>query len=221
MTDSINIKEALRYMGCGSKEPPQDILKIVKDTEKELLKCASPKYLYRIFDIAENDDAIIAKNTTLRLEGKDIKKHLNGCNRIILMCATLSVGVDRLIKTLQVEDMVKALAADALATALTEQVCDEAENEAQKTLENCHFTWRFSPGYGDLPLSIQGNILNILDAQRKIGLCTTENSLLIPTKSVTAVIGVSENEVKKKSRSCGVCNLRNVCRFRKEGEHCA
>ncbi len=56
--------------------------------------------------------------------------------------------------------------------------------------------WRFSPGYGDCPLSAQRSIVNsVLNATRLIGLTVTPTSLLIPTKSVTAVIGLFDGEV--------------------------
>ena len=81
-------------------------------------------------------------------------------------------------------------------------------------------TWRFSPGYGDYPIELQSDFLRLLDAPRKIGLCTNNNSILTPTKSVTAVMGLSENPVDRKRRGCQSCNLAKTCKFRKAGTHC-
>lgn len=81
-------------------------------------------------------------------------------------------------------------------------------------------TFRFSPGYGDYPIRLQPNFLKVLDAPRKIGLCTNETFLLTPTKSVTAIMGISKNEIEKKKRGCAVCSLKGSCRFRKAGSHC-
>lgn len=55
--------------------------------------------------------------------------------------------------------------------------------------------WRFSPGYGDCPLTAQRSIVDALNATRLIGLTVTPTSLLMPTKSVTAVIGLFDGEV--------------------------
>ena len=38
--------------------------------------------------------------------------------------------------------------------------------------------------------------------------------------SVTAIIGLSKNEISKGRRGCACCNMREVCQFRKRGDHC-
>ena len=50
---------------------------------------------------------------------------------------------------------------------------------------------RDSPGYGDFPLEAQREILVILDTPRKIGVSLTDSLLMVPSKSVSAVIGVA------------------------------
>jgi hypothetical protein len=57
-------------------------------------------------------------------------------------------------------------------------------------------TWRFSPGYGDLPLDTHINLLGALDTSRKIGLTVSRSLILIPSKSVTAIIGVTKKVIK-------------------------
>ena len=51
---------------------------------------------------------------------------------------------------------------------------------------------RYSPGYGDFPLAAQGALVALLDAPRKAGVSLTSSLLLVPPKSVTAVIGVRQ-----------------------------
>ena len=51
-------------------------------------------------------------------------------------------------------------------------------------------TRRYSPGYGDLPLSVQPALLDALDAGRRLGVTLTESLLMVPMKSVTAVVGI-------------------------------
>ena len=96
-----------------------------------------------------------------------------------------------------------------------EQVCDKAEEEIFADKPNLYRTWRFSPGYGDLPIDIQGDILNALNAQRRIGLTVTESSLLVPTKSVTAIIGISSDPISKGEKGCAVCSRKDSCIYSK------
>ena len=49
---------------------------------------------------------------------------------------------------------------------------------------------RYSPGYGDLSLSVQKDVLNILNADKILGIKLGENLLMIPKKSITAIQGV-------------------------------
>ncbi len=116
--------------------------------------------------------------------------------------------------------MEKALVADSLASAAVEQVCEAAEEEIRAAIGNYGYTWRFSPGYGDFPLDIQGEFLNALDAPKRIGVNVTDSLILIPRKSVTAVMGVSENEIPKSRRGCGNCKMKETCPYRKNYGHC-
>ena len=49
---------------------------------------------------------------------------------------------------------------------------------------------RFSPGYGDLPLEFQRDFFRILRPQRRIGVTLTDACLMVPSKSVTALVGI-------------------------------
>ena len=66
-------------------------------------------------------------------------------------------------------------------------------------------TWRFSPGYGDLPLSLQEELLSAVEAGKRIGLATTAGYMLTPMKSVTAIIGLQDmtKELRKVSTEDG------------------
>ena len=48
----------------------------------------------------------------------------------------------------------------------------------------------------------------------------TDSFLMNPSKSVTAVVGLSDRPQPARIRGCGFCNLRENCQFRKEGKTC-
>lgn len=213
-------REAFRYMGL-SGDIPENIVKIAGECEGLLKSAAAPKYHWTYADISENTgDRVTLLGHRLILSGRDICGHLSSCFGAALMCVTLGEGVDRLLRTLQAQDMAKALAADALASAAVEMVCDEAEGVIRERFPGEQFTWRFSPGYGDLPLECQGDFLAAVDAMRRVGVCLSPGGLLTPTKSVTAVVGISHDELPRKRRGCNSCSMRDRCAFRKNGGHC-
>lgn len=212
----IDRSEVLRYLGYGTAMPDPEMTALLSDCEQEILTAATPKFRWNAF---ERDGRQII-GTSLALQGDDIVAHLSGCSRVVLLAATLGAEVDRRIQCVQVSDLTRALVLDATANALIEQVCDTAEREIRGKFPDWYTTWRFSPGYGDFPLTMQRELLAVLDAPRRMGLCASENHLLTPRKSVTALLGLSAEPIEQKQRGCANCNLREDCTYRKRGERC-
>ncbi len=218
--EPVNIAEALRYMGHKETEVSENLLSIISDCERKLLEAIKPEYTYRCFDIENTEKGVFLCKTALTLLGKDIKEHLSGCEKAVLMCATLGTGCDGLIRKLSVSDISGHFVTNALANALIEQICDNAEKEIKEKFPDMYMTWRFSPGYGDFPISQQADFLNVTDAGKRIGLYLSDGGMLIPSKSVTAVMGLSETPIKQTRQSCSGCSMREKCSFRKRGERC-
>lgn len=219
--EHIDRSEALRYLACrDEKNIGETAAAYLDECEKRLLEIISPKFLYKYFPLEFTGGRPVIKGCPLPLDGKEIAEHLQGCTGIILMCATVGSEADRLIRVLQIEDMAKAVIADAFAGAAVEQVVNEAEKLIKDEFPGKYFTWRYSPGYGDFPIDVQKQLLDVLDAPRKIGLCTSDSRMLTPVKSVTAIIGTSESPLPQRKRGCITCNMRERCQFRKRGLHC-
>lgn len=217
--NDVDIDLALRYMGFKSHNA-DDLMPVINECLKELSDSVSPKYIYKLFDVSESGKGIFVEGTDLVLSGNSIREHLTGCGKCVIMCATLSSAADTLIRRYSTYDMTRSFITDCLASAAIESVCDEAENNMRSKLQGKYFTWRFSPGYGDLPLDLQRDLVTVLDAQKRIGLGVTDSEMLVPSKSVTAVIGVSDSPILRQNRGCHDCNLYETCSFRKGGIHC-
>ena len=211
----ISKDEVMRYLGYKGGTVEQELDDMIESAIAEIIEVAAVRSVFRIFDI---DRDMNLGGSVCRLEGGDIAKHLKECSKCVLMAVTLGMDVENLIRKAQISDMAKALILDAAATAAVESVCDELEAEIAK--EYRYITSRFSPGYGDMPLKMQKSIAAVLDTARRIGLTVTDTDILLPRKSVTAIIGISENEINKEKRSCESCNLKETCSFRKEGKAC-
>lgn len=182
-------------------------------------KTARPKLVYRIFDTLENAAGICLVGTDTVLTGEDIRMHLAGCDKAALLALTLGTEPERLLLRSAPAD---AMILDGCFSVLTEQVCDNFEADLRnKLLESgMYLTGRYSPGYGDLPLSLQGEILSILNAERITGLTVSGSGILIPRKSVTAVLGISDHSVPGYRAGCDKCVLAERCEKRREGKIC-
>ena len=71
------------------------------------------------------------------------------------------------------------------------------------------------------PIGVQPLVAAALDTARRAGLCVTENDLMTPRKSVTALLGLSDHPVKGRLAGCGHCVLNTRCEYRKRGKTCA
>lgn len=208
--DKLNRSEAVRYMGGAGIELNYRMDKLMTECEKAVLEKAEPKFLYIEKDLPFED----------LMQGNDIKNHLSGCQKAIIMCATIGAEIDKMIRINQIGDMARAVVMDSLSSVAIEQVCNGFDKIIAEKYSDYYLTFRFSPGYGDYPIDMQKYILQMLNAPKKIGLCTNDNFLLMPSKSVTAVVGLSENPIEQKKRGCVICNMRETCKFRRKGLHC-
>lgn len=180
-----------------------------RQMEQQLLETAVPQGVYRILAIDQ-----------LNLEGNAIRKHLNGCHAMAVMGVTLGAGTDRLIRISQIRNMADAVLLDCGASVLIEQICDAFESEIRKDTDG-YMTGRYSPGYGDLPVETQDHLIRAVDGARAIGLTVNRNHIMIPRKSVTAILGISDHPVTGYLATCEECTLKETCVLRKEGKNCA
>ena len=103
---------------------------------------------------------------------------------------------------------------------LTLEAVSYTHLDVYKRQRQAFLTDRFSCGYGDLPVSTQKTFLQVVDAERKIGLHVSESCMLVPEKSVTAIIGIAKTVQPAIVRGCRVCALKEHCEYRKGGTVC-
>lgn len=141
------------------------------------------------------------------------------CHSCVVLAVTLGPQVDRQIQTLARQCLESALACDACASVWADSLCDEVVDEIEQTLADGEYqTKRFSPGYGDVPMALTSDLLRLLDAERRIGLTLSIKGMMIPVKSVTALIGIS-SQTESHRRTCADCALAE-CPYRTNGGTC-
>ncbi|MDO4745789.1 MAG: vitamin B12 dependent-methionine synthase activation domain-containing protein [Bacillota bacterium] len=185
----------------------------LEEGERLLKAAARPKAVYKTMKAS---DILMPDTLHDSVKSISLEKHLAGCHSAALMAVTLGVEVDELIRRTQVTDMALAVIIDTGASVMVEQLADECE----KYIEGSYRTSRFSPGYGDWPITEQARLLRYLDAGKAIGLTATRDSLMIPRKSITAVIGISDRPVSGRLATCDECVLKDKCELKKEGKYC-
>ena len=214
---AIDRGQVLQYLGFRSAALPPELEESLRRCETQLLETAHPRVLWKLFPL--QPDGSLA-GSCVRPEGRDIRELLGDYGELILMAATLGAEVERLVRKAQLTDMTEAMMLDACGSAAIENVCDNLCGDLAAAFAPRFLTDRFSPGYGDFPLAQQAELFSVLDVTRRIGVTLSPGGLMLPQKSVPALIGVSDRPQPMRPRGCGACTLRESCDFRKEGKHC-
>ena len=213
----VDLSEALRYLGAAQSDD-ESLMASLGAVASELERAAQPKWRYRVAPVEHTPEGEVAAG--LCLTGQMAKTMLAECDRAVLLICTLGAPFETLLRQKQARSMAEAAMLDACGSAFVEVGCDAAEREIAARFPELYLTDRFSPGYGDLPLSIQPEFCAALDAQRQLGVTVTERLLMVPTKTVTAVIGLSEKPQMARIRGCDFCQRRETCNLRKGGRSC-
>lgn len=202
----IRTREAVRYLGYGKHAIDERTLQLVEDSFQELEHIVNTKFIYRIFEITFLDVDVLTIGN-MKIKSKNLSKNLKGCSQAVVFGATLGAGVDMLMKRYSLTNMAKTVVLQACAAAMLEEYCDEEQNKIAEELGKDHMYLRprFSPGYGDYSILHQEDILRMLDTAKMIGLTMTESYMLTPTKSVTAVIGISKTKEPCHIKGCEEC----------------
>lgn len=211
----INRKEILRYLGYGKNDADELVNRLIDECLEELNNAVSPRYICRIFPLRllPGDEIDF---TCFKTRSKNLSKNLKDCDQIILFAATLGTGVDVLIQKYTRLQMSKAVTMQAAATALIEEYCDTVNTELKEEYEQkgLYLRPRFSPGYGDFPLECQRDLTMVLEVSRRIGITLTDSLIMAPSKSVTAVMGVSLKPYRCDVKGCELC-LKTDCMYRR------
>jgi len=189
------------------------------EAEVMLFDAARPAFTYTVLNAAD-----------LQVQGVSLAKHLEGCDRLVLMAVTLGNGVDELISETQGSKIALSVVIDCGASVMAEMATNLAEEQIREELasdealgpnsDSVFLTSRFSPGYGDSPLEMQTQVLELLDAQRQLGITLSKGYMMSPSKSVTAIMGLADHPVTGRLATCEECVLKDKCPLRKEGKRC-
>lgn len=216
----VDIMEAYRYLGClgDIEEGIKTELLHAAELIKEQIK---PRVVWKICGLDRNNGLTLS-GTSLRLEGKAISTLLYDCDSCAIFCATVGSDIEPLIRKWEIKDLAFAAMLDACASSAIENLCDRVENEISEeySAKGLFLTDRFSPGYGDLTITIQRDFCTVLDTTRRIGVSVSESGIMIPRKSVTAIIGIANTQQKHRQCGCYDCKLIDNCKFRENGVTC-
>ncbi len=209
-------KEALRYLGYGRNPGEERTLELIRQSFEELEGLQEERIVWRREPVTVREpDQVETAGMDIRSRG--LARNLKGCLEVILVAATLGTRTDLLLRRYSRTDMTRAVILQACAAARLEEYLDAWQEERKKELEEegLYLRPRFSPGYGDFSIHHQKALLQRLEASKRIGLTMTDGYMLTPSKSVTALAGISLEETACHRQGCESCGKID-CAYRRE-----
>lgn len=185
----MNRQEILRYLRTSSKTDDERLLALIDECCSEVNACVKPRTLHRIFDCVVTDDSLMVDGFLFK--SRRLADTLRGCNKVCIFGATLGTECDRLLRTYSASNISKSVVLQACLASKIEEVCDGLEDILKK--QGMKLKMRYSPGYFDLDIKENTKIFEMLELTKRIGLTLTDTCQMVPTKSVTAIIGI-END---------------------------
>ena len=222
MEHKPDLREITRYLGYYGVTPDESMMREIDQCINELEKVITPRFVYDRFGLLQKEegDGSVLSFGGIETGSRDLARNLKGCTEVYIMAVTLGPGPDRLVRRASVGRMSRALIYQAAAAAMTEAWCDEINERirSEAARDGLYTRPRFSPGYGDLPLSVQKQISGLLNMPKEIGVSLTESLLMTPSKSVTALIGVSPEPASPgrgspEAGKCGSCAAAESCPY--------
>ncbi len=201
--------EALRYMGTKKDDIDAGILADM--VYLKLRNEVQARYILQRYSCNVDEEGVTL-DCGMRFISRDIARHLKGCEALFILAATLGSRIDTAIRRVTLQSVAEGAAAQAVGAVLIESYCDEIQEKAETG--GLKQRSRFSPGYGDWPLVEQKKIFELLSCPKKIGITLTEGLMMVPSKSVTAVIGLAEDS-EDNAGKCSIC-VNKDCAYRKE-----
>ena len=216
----IPVKEVRRYMGYhGVADITPEMQEKIKKAVDLVSMQSHPRIVMKeyLIDVSEKEVVIHADSEDLTLESEALCRNLEGCVGALLLAATIGPSCDMLVRRASISSAAETSIYQAAGAAAIEAFLDDENDMLKHQYEAKGFFLRprFSPGYGDLKLEHQKDWFRLLDISKQIGIELTDSLLMVPTKSVTAIIGIGRDKKCSCGSGCGGCNMKNTCDFSK------
>ena len=211
---TLDVHTIRRYAGLKSSDFPPERVREAAQTVRLLAEGVGS---IRYYPYDSTTHTIIAESGDLSLTSDAICRHLAEAEEVAVMAVTVGSAVEEAIDSaFSAGEYSRALLLDAAATTATEACADylnrTVTSEAKR--RGLYTAFRFSPGYGDWDITVQSDIVRLSEGD-SIGITVTESSMLIPRKSVTAVIPLRAQKAEALAHGCSACTHQK-CPSRKE-----
>lgn len=189
----------LKFSPLSGKKSTNQFLKNTYTLLEEFTDKIKPKLIYKKVKASVNKNDIELTDYKTILQSKKLSSYFynpgSSKSEVILYIVTIGEEIDNLIeKFLSKDEIVDAYTLNAIGGAAAEMIAYDFNLYANENFlsNNDNKYKRFSPGYGDLSLSVQKILFDILKPQKTIGVKLSEENIIVPEKSTSGIMGLVE-----------------------------
>jgi hypothetical protein len=210
----IDNNELLRSLGYANTCPNSDSQAIIDELMEELSKICKPRFGFKIVD-GEISDRRLRLGPNWFNPDSIILHSLKNSAQFAIVIATIGAEMDKWIHSYRTDsDIMKAFVADTLGSVVAEAIVSFGTEYLSKQvgLLNLKTTNSYSPGYCGWHVSEQHKLFELLP-QNFCGVTLCESSLMLPIKSVSSVVGIGEDVVRREY-GCAICKKKDCYKRR-------
>lgn len=212
----LNDVDLYKLMGYKGHKPEESILKLIEELWNSLKDLCVPYAGYCILKGGKHGQNEVIVNDLVLQTGPVIAEAMGEASEIAIFTATLGVGYDVWMEQIKSEDnILNEFIANSMATVIIESITEELIALLKHSVagQELTITNNYSPGYCGWSLFEQRKLFSLLPNDVS-GITLTESCLMLPIKSVSGIIGVGKNVIKRPYR-CAVCDMRTRCHYSK------
>jgi len=178
----------IKYVKELKEEGVARAIKQAIDTAYTLIHGRACYKTFRVVDVGK--DRVITDASESIFLGSNMVKLLARSDYATLLATTVGPELERKVDHLKKTHTADAYFLDVVGGWMADYMADRVDAIVQSEVTRSGYgrTMRYSPGYGDWDLTVQKELLGLVEA-KSIGVTCTDTFILQPRKSVTAVIG--------------------------------
>lgn len=152
------------------------------------------------------------------LSSKWSSSYIEGAALMHIFVVTLGLSLEeRASRLMRDGEHLEGYLLDRIGSFAVESLAENFENKLRGYygVKDLSVSMRFSPGYCDWRIEEQFKLAKILDFS-KAGVRLTEGCMMVPKKSISAVVGIGPKSLfSKKLSQCSICAKKGDCSYRR------
>jgi len=202
-----------------NSEPKNAITECLDECLEDVKSLSSPKMALARKKIARSGPGFIEIEGGITLSSESLATYIKGASHLYFFLVTIGGAIeDKATSWMSKSDHLRGYFLDRIGSLAVESLAENMEARLRKDCESKgqSISMRFSPGYCNWPIEEQFKLKKILDFA-KADVSLTESCMMIPRKSISAVVGMGPKGVFSKTKSqCVICDKKD-CDYRRVG----